>query len=149
MRQISPKVLLRTCCLPKYLESIDLGASQQCAILRFKLLKRIILSCPILQFFQNSYVKCILNKVFLFCCCQKYIFHDWCGFNQKKPSKIEGFRLKSIRMEKAPRCTFWGIWRIQIQIYPQTSIEPKDGAFYMTNKVSAHGLVLLVQLDEE
>jgi hypothetical protein len=38
------------------------------------------------------------------------------------------------------------IWRIQIQIYPQTSIEPKYGEFYLKNKASAHGLVLLVQL---
>ena len=44
------------------------------------------------------------------------------------------------------RGTFGEIWRIQIQIYPQTSIESKDGAFYLKDKVSAHGLVLLVQL---
>ena len=44
------------------------------------------------------------------------------------------------------RSTFWEIWRIQIPIYPQTSIEAKYGAFYLTNKVSAHGLVVLVQL---
>ena len=44
------------------------------------------------------------------------------------------------------RGTFGEIWHIQIQIYPQTSIEPKYGAFYLKNKVSAHGLVLLVQL---
>ena len=44
------------------------------------------------------------------------------------------------------RGTFGEIWRIQIQIYPQTSIEPKYGAFYLTHEVSAHGLGLLVQL---
>ena len=44
------------------------------------------------------------------------------------------------------RGTFRGIWSIQIQIYPQTSIEPKYGAFYLTNKVSAHGFGVLVQL---
>ena len=44
------------------------------------------------------------------------------------------------------RGTFGEIWRIQIQIYPQTSIEPRYGAFYLTNEVSAHGLGLLVQL---
>ena len=43
-------------------------------------------------------------------------------------------------------CTSEEIWRIQIQIYPRTSIEPRYGAFYLTNKVSAHGLGLLVQL---
>ena len=61
---------------------------------------------------------------------------------------------------EAPRCilsnyfgkkqvlkgTFGEIWHIQIQIYPQTSIEPKYGAFCLTNEVSAHGLGLLVQL---
>ena len=44
------------------------------------------------------------------------------------------------------RGTFWEIRRTQIQIYPQTSIEPKDGAFYLKDEVSAHGLVLFVQL---
>ena len=44
--------------------------------------------------------------------------------------------------------TFWTIWHIQIQIYPQTSIDPKDGALYLKNKVSTHGLVLLVQLSQ-
>ena len=44
------------------------------------------------------------------------------------------------------RGTFGEIWRIQILIYPQTSIEPRYGAFYLTNEVSAHGLGLLVQL---
>ena len=47
---------------------------------------------------------------------------------------------------KILRGTFWEIRRIQIQIYPQTSIEPKYGAFYLKDEVSAHGLVLLVQL---
>ena len=41
---------------------------------------------------------------------------------------------------------FGEIWRIQIQMYPQTSIEPKYGEFYLKNEVSVHGLVLLVQL---
>ena len=44
------------------------------------------------------------------------------------------------------RGTFGEIWRIQIQIYPQTPIEPRYGAFYLTNEVSVHGLGLLVQL---
>ena len=44
------------------------------------------------------------------------------------------------------RGTFGEIWRIQIQIYHQTTIEPKDGAFYLKDKVSVHRLVLLVQL---
>ena len=44
------------------------------------------------------------------------------------------------------RDNFGEIWRIQIQIYHQTSIGTKDGAFYLKDEVSAHGLVLLVQL---
>ena len=44
------------------------------------------------------------------------------------------------------RDNFGEIWRIQIQMYPQTSIEPKYGELYLKNEVSAHGLVLLVQL---
>ena len=41
---------------------------------------------------------------------------------------------------------FWKILHFQIQIYPQTYIVLKYGAFYLKNEVSAHGLVLLVQL---
>ena len=44
------------------------------------------------------------------------------------------------------RGTFGEIWHIKIQIYPQTSFEHKYSAFNLTIKVSAHGLVLLVQL---
>ena len=36
------------------------------------------------------------------------------------------------------RGTFGEIWRIQIQLYHQTSIQPKYWAFYSTNEVSAH-----------
>ena len=43
-------------------------------------------------------------------------------------------------------CTFWKIQRSHINIYPQTPIEPKYGAFYLNNEVRVHGLVLLVQL---
>ena len=42
--------------------------------------------------------------------------------------------------------SFWEIWRIQIQIFPQTSIKPKYGAFYLNNKVSVHGYILVVRL---
>ena len=44
------------------------------------------------------------------------------------------------------RNNFGDIWHIQIQMYAQNSIEPKYGEFYLKNEVSAHGLVLLVQL---
>ena len=37
-------------------------------------------------------------------------------------------------------------WRLQIQMYPQTSLEPKYGAFNLINEVSANGLGLVVQL---
>ena len=42
--------------------------------------------------------------------------------------------------------TFWEIWRIQIQIYNKTSIEPKYGVFYLKNEVSVPHQSLLVQL---
>ena len=35
---------------------------------------------------------------------------------------------------------------IQIQIYPETPIEPKYGALYLNNADSVNGLVLLVKL---
>ena len=41
-------------------------------------------------------------------------------------------------LKKVLRGTFWKIRHIQIQIYTQTYIEPKYGAFYLKNKVSAH-----------
>ena len=41
---------------------------------------------------------------------------------------------------------FGKIQRIQIQVYHQTSFDPKYGAFYLNNEVSVHGLVLLDQL---
>ena len=61
----------------------------------------------------------------------------WVVFNQKR-LKIGCFGLKSTKI--------WQIRHIQIQIYPQTFIKPKYDAIYLKNKVSAHGLVLLVQL---
>ena len=42
--------------------------------------------------------------------------------------------------------TFWEIRRMQIQIYPQTSIEPKYVAFYVKNVVRVPLQSLLVQL---
>ena len=49
------------------------------------------------------------------------------------------------RQKKVLKGTFWKIRRIQIEIYPETSMEPKYEAFYLDNKVRVHGLVLLVQ----
>ena len=37
------------------------------------------------------------------------------------------------------RGTFGEICHIQIQMYPQTSVDPKHGKFNLKNKVSAHG----------
>ena len=45
---------------------------------------------------------------------------------------------------KVLRGTFLDIWHIQIQIYPQASIEAKYGAFYLSKEVNVHGLVLLI-----
>jgi hypothetical protein len=43
------------------------------------------------------------------------------------------------------RGTLGAIWCIQTKMYPQNSFEPKYGAFYLKNKLSAHGLVLKFQ----
>ena len=43
---------------------------------------------------------------------------------------------------------FFLIWHIQINVYPTTYIEPKYCAFYSNNKVTVHGLVLLVKLSQ-
>ena len=64
----------------------------------------------------------------------------------KTPPKRGCFGVKSTRIEKILRGTFWKILHIQIQIYPQTYIEQKYGVSYLKNEVSAHGLVLVVQL---
>ena len=50
------------------------------------------------------------------------------------------------RKKQVLRDTLWKIWRIQIQIYPETSFELKYGAFSLKNKIRAHGLGLVVQL---
>ena len=42
--------------------------------------------------------------------------------------------------------TFREIWRILIQMYSQTSFEPKYGVFNLKNKVGGHVLGLVVQL---
>ena len=49
--------------------------------------------------------------------------------------------------EQVLRDTFGDIWRIPIQMYPQTSFEPKYGAFNLKNQVSAHRLGLVVQAE--
>ena len=64
----------------------------------------------------------------------------------KTPPKEGVLDLKVLGYNIGLRGTFWKIRHIQIQIYPQTYIEPKCGAFYLKNEVSVHGLVLLVQL---
>ena len=43
------------------------------------------------------------------------------------------------------RGTFGANWHIYTQMYNQNSFEPKYGAFYLNNKVSAHVLVLLMK----
>ena len=48
--------------------------------------------------------------------------------------------------KQVPRGTFWKIQSIQMQIYFQNLIKPKYDAYYLTNKVRVHGLVLLFQL---
>ena len=48
--------------------------------------------------------------------------------------------------EQLLRDNFGEIWRIQIQMNLQTSFEQIYGAFNLKNKVSAHGLWLVVQV---
>ena len=40
----------------------------------------------------------------------------------------------------------WKIWRIQIEIYPQSYIEPNHSAYNLKNKVCVRGLVRGVYL---
>ena len=79
---------------------------------------------------------------------QQLIYMIGVGFlvNQNT-SKIRCFVLKkNTETKMVLGGTLWKMRRIQIQIYPQTSIEPKYVAFYSNTKVRVHGLVLLVQL---
>jgi hypothetical protein len=70
----------------------------------------------------------------------------WVFFLNKNASKEGVLDLKVLGYKIVLRGTFWKIWHILIKSYPQTYIEPKNGAFYLKNEVSVHGLVLLVQL---
>ena len=88
----------------------------------------------------------LLTKFSYFAVAQSVFFFMIWWFLTNIATKIGCFILKSTRLYKVLRGTFGEIRRIQIQIYHQTSIEPKDGAFYFKDKVSEHGLVLLVQL---
>ena len=47
---------------------------------------------------------------------------------------------------KGDKSTFLVIWRIQYQIYPQTCMGQKYGAFYSNNKVRVHTLSLVLWL---
>ena len=46
---------------------------------------------------------------------------------------------KSTKFVKVLKVIFETIWRIQIKVYTQSSMEPKIWAFYFNNEVSAHG----------
>ena len=91
-------------------------------------------------------VNVLLTKFLYFAVAKSVFFFMIWWFLTKIATKIGCFRLKSSRLQKVLQSTFGEIRRIQIQIYHQTSIEPKYGAFYFTDEVSEHGLVLLVQL---
>ena len=70
----------------------------------------------------------------------------WWFFNQECLLNRVFWNKKYKDIKKVLRGTFRKIRQIQIQIYPQTSIETKYGAFSLKNKVRAPGLVLLFQL---
>ena len=63
----------------------------------------------------------------------------WAFLLTKMPPKEGILDLKVLGYKTVLRGTFWIIRHIQIQIYPQTYIEPKYGAFYSKNEVSVHG----------
>ena len=143
MRQISPKVTLSTC-QKAWIQVIHSNVSFSDAMFK----KKNILSCSINITFPNSYHKCIFDKVCL-SFWRKMVFRCFGCFYQQKRLQNRVFwirKYQDILKKKILRGTFWKIWHIQIQIYPQTYIESKYGAFYLKNEVSAHGLVLLVQL---
>ena len=90
------------------------------------------------HFWQQQNRKTSSSKLFFLKTLNPQITH-WCEAPRSMLSNYFGKR-------QVLRGTFGEIWSIQIQIYPQTSFEPRYGAFYWTNGVSAHGLGLLVQL---
>ena len=67
-------------------------------------------------------------------------------FTQKFLHNRVFWNKKYKEIKKVFRDTFWKIRHIQIQKYPQTSNQPKYGAFSLRNEFSARGLVLLFQL---
>ena len=90
-------------------------------------------------------VNVFLTKFSYFAVAKSVFFMIWWSLT-KIATKIGCFRLKSTRLLKVLQGTFGEIRRIQIQIYHQASIEPKDGTFYFKDEVSEHGLVLIAQL---
>ena len=65
----------------------------------------------------------------------------------KYSCEVHKYMLSNYFCEKLVlRGTFGKVWRIHIQIYPQTLMKSKYGAFYLNNEVRVHGLALLVQL---
>ena len=76
----------------------------------------------------------------------QYVLHDWGCFFSLKRLQQGVFTKKLLGCKTYLRGNFWEIQGIQIQIYPQNSIEPKYGAFYLKNKVSVPLQSLLVQL---
>ena len=75
------------------------------------------------------------------CCMRKY-------FTLKKKLDRIFFTTtkKSTEAKNVLNCTFWKIRRIPNQIYPQTPVEPKYGAFYLNNEGRLHSIFLLAQL---
>ena len=95
-------------------------------LFRMQCFKRVILSCLIIKNSPNSYYECIFDSRFNFFGL-KSVFYNLGGV-LKKASDIGSFGLKSTRILKYLEVLL-KIRHIQIQIYPQTSIEPKYGEF--------------------
>ena len=80
-------------------------------------LNRIILSCLIFETFATWYYKCFCLFRFSIIFWPKWFFHDLSDFLTQNACKIKCFGLKSTRLQKVLRGTFWKVRHIHIQIY--------------------------------
>ena len=74
-------------------------------------------------------------------------YGEFCFNNKVSLHKFSWkYRPKKYLDKKSTFRYFLGNLAHRNKIYPQNPIEPKYGALYLNNKVTVHGLVLLVQL---
>ena len=125
-----------------------LGASQQCIIFGCYIFLNNYSELPYHLNFSKLILQMYFGLSFPLFFWPKSFFHvfGFFFFLTNRPPKEGVLDKKILGCKKVFQGSFWKIWHIQIQIHPQTYIEPKYGAFYLKSEVSAHGLVLLVQL---